>query len=270
MNEQLMNNEANATTNEVSAENSQTEAGLVLANGEILPVVGTIDFKADVEQTVIHKVVDLTANLIGAYTNVSKGYFNMVSQVAILEGNGYFKKVKGVKSSSEFLQKFVGCSQSTSSELVKVAKTYYTTTGKMKDSEFGVFSYSELVKLAKHPEEVRNLVKDRVKELESHTRKDVLSITDKVIAELTDTEVTEEEKSENTDNSTSTADSAESKDNSADVVDNSTSKQSVVNYQNLYSEIYSKLVAIDTKQLSKAEIVKTIEDIIFEMTTNLN
>ena len=264
MNEQLTNN---VTTNEVLSENSQTTAGLVLANGEILPVVGTIDFKADVEQTVINKVVDLTANLIGAYTNVSKGYFNMVSQVAILEGNGYFKKVKGIKSTSEFLQKFVGCSQSTSSELVKVAKTYYTTTGKMKDSEFSVFSYSELVKLAKHPEEVRELVKDRIKCLENHTRKDVLSITDKVIAELTGTEVADEK---NTNNSVSTADNSENKENSADVVDNSASKQPTVNYQNLYSEIYSKLVAIDTKQMSKAEIVKTIEDIIFEMTTNLN
>lgn len=267
MNEQLTNNATNVTTNEVSAENSQTTAGLVLANGEILPVVGTIDFKADVEQTVIDKVVDLTANLIGAYTNVSKGYFNMVSQVAILEGNGYFKKVKGIKSTSEFLQKFVGCSQSTSSELIKVAKTYYTTTGKMKDSEFGVFSYSELVKLAKHPDEVRELVKDRVKCLKNHTRKDVLTITDKVIAELTGTEISKEE---NTGNSASTADNSENKDNSADVVDNSVNKQLTANYQNLYSEIYEKLVAIDTKQLSKAEIVKTIEDIIFEMTANLN
>ena len=246
---------------------------IVLANGTMESVdgiVATINLVDGVDSQIIEVMNNCTANLIKEYSNVTKGYFNMVSSVAIMLHNKFFKNIKGCKTINQYLLENIKCSKSTASELVKVATTYYNSKGQLNNSDFGVFTYSELVKLASQPEDIRKEVAEVIKCLPEHTRADVIKATDKVICKniLNDTnkkieEIAEEiqtEKTEKTENKAPKTEVSENK------------KESVItkNYQALYEDIYKKLSAIDTKYATKADIVKTIDEIVFIMVTNLD
>lgn len=258
-------NEQTTTTNELS-ENKVAESGLVLANGDVMPVIATLTFKDDISQSVVDRVNNYTAKLIQDYTSVSKGYFNMVSSVAIIKGNGDFKAIKGCKSINQYLTEIIKCSKATASEMVKVADTYYNQLGLMKDTEFNVFSYSELVKLASYPEEVREKVKNAIIALPNHTRADVLRIADKTINEMLKIESSD---TENSDNSETTEETSENTTQSAEVADNKPADKPTINYKSLYSDLYQQLSKIDVKQLTKAEIVQAIDDIMLAMLENI-
>ena len=252
---------SNATNNEI-----------VLANGTMESVdgiVATISIVDGVDAQIVEVMNNCTASLIAEYSNVTKGYFNMVSSVAIMLHNKFFKNIKGCKTINQYLLENIKCSKSTASELVKVASTYYNSKGQLDNSDFGVFTYSELVKLATQPEDIRKEVAEVIKCLPEHTRTDVLKATDKVICKniLNDTnkkieEIAEEIQSEKTDNKAEKAEKAK-------VSENKPAAPTAINYKNLYEDIYKKLSAIDTKSSSKADIVKTIEEITFIMVTNL-
>ena len=249
---------SNATNNEI-----------VLANGTMESVdgiVATIDLVDGIDAQIVEVMNNCTASLIAEYSNVTKGYFNMVSSVAIMLHNKFFKNIKGCKTINQYLLENIKCSKSTASELVKVASTYYNSKGKLENNDFGVFTYSELVKLASQPEDIRKEVAEVIKCLPEHTRADVLKATDKVICKniLNDTnkkieEIAEEIQSEKSDN----------KSEKAKVSENKSATPNTVNYKNLYEDIYKKLSAIDTKSATKADIVKTIDEIVFIMVTNL-
>lgn len=242
---------------------------IVLANGTMESVdgiVATINLVDGVDAQIVEVMNNCTASLITEYSNVTKGYFNMVSSVAIMLHNKFFKNIKGCKTINQYLLENIKCSKSTASELVKVASTYYNSKGQLDNSDFGVFTYSELVKLASQPEDIRKEVAEVIKCLPEHTRADVLKATDKVICKniLNDTnkkieEIADEIQSEKTEN----------KAEKANVSENKPATNTTVNYKNLYEDIYKKLSAIDTKSASKADIVKTIEEITFIMVTNL-
>lgn len=243
---------------------------IVLANGAMEKadgIVATISIVDGVDKSIVEVMNNCTANLINEYANVTKGYFSMVSSVAIMLHNKFFKNIQGCKTINQYLLENVRCSKSTASELVKVASTYYNSKGQLDNSDFGVFTYSELVKLAAQPEDVRQQVAEVIKCLPEHTRADVIKATDKVICKniLNDTnkkieEIADEIQSEKSENSASKAKVSETP--ATPTIEN--------NYKQLYADVHSKLVAIDCKGMTKDAIAKAIDDIIFEMTTNLN
>ena len=242
---------------------------IVLANGTMESVdgiVATIDLVDGVDAQIVEVMNNCTASLITEYSNVTKGYFNMVSSVAIMLHNKFFKNIKGCKTINQYLLENIKCSKSTASELIKVASTYYNSKGKLENNDFGVFTYSELVKLASQPEDIRKEVAEVIKCLPEHTRADVLKATDKVICKniLNDTNKKIEEIAEEIQNEKS-----DDKAEKAKVSENKPAAPTAINYKNLYEDIYKKLSSIDTKSASKADIVKTIEEIIFIMVTNL-
>ena len=246
---------SNATNNEI-----------VLANGTMESVdgiVATINLVDGVDAQIVEVMNNCTASLITEYSNVTKGYFNMVSSVAIMLHNKFFKNIKGCKTINQYLLENIKCSKSTASELVKVASTYYNSKGQLDNSDFGVFTYSELVKLAAQPDDIRKEVAEVIKCLPEHTSADVIKATDKVICKniLNDTnkkieEIAEEIKTEN-------------KAPKTEVSENKKESAITKNYQVLYEDIYKKLSSIDTKTATKADIVKTIDEIVFIMVTNL-
>ena len=147
----------------------------VQANGEQYNYDVTLTFKADVNQSVATKTTEETAEIINAFNGMSKGYFTMVSSLAVIISNKYYNNIVGIKSPQEFLVRVVGTPKSTASELCKVAKRFYTSLGNLKDSELGLFTYSELVKLADKDDVIIDGVIDRIKALgEKHTRNDVI------------------------------------------------------------------------------------------------
>ena len=250
-----------------------TNNGIVLANGTMESVdgiVATINLVDGVDSQIVEVMNNCTASLITEYSNVTKGYFNMVSSVAIMLHNKFFKNIKGCKTINQYLLENIKCSKSTASELVKVATTYYNSKGQLSNSDFGVFTYSELVKLASQPDDIRKEVAEVIKCLPEHTRADVIKATDKVICKniLNDTnkkieEIAEEiqtEKTEKTENKVEKVKASEDK----------PTPSNTTNYKSLYEDIYKKLSAIDTKSATKADIVKTIDEIVFIMVTNLD
>lgn len=132
------------------------------------------------------------------FQNAQNSFSSMVEHVAVLQHSKMYLDIvkKGIvykekyeksdcyKSVNEYLIDLLNCSKSTASELKKVAETFYNSVGKLKNSDFSVFKYSELVKLANCDEEVRELVAESIKGLETHTKKDVLTAIDNATAEL--------------------------------------------------------------------------------------
>lgn len=164
-----------SSTAEQKSANPNTQFTGVQANGDSYNYDVTLTFKADVNQSVATKTTEKTAEIINAFNGMSKGYFTMVSSLAVIISNKYYNNIVGIKSPQEFLVKVVGTPKSTASELCKVAKRFYTALGNLKDKELGLFTYSELVKLADKDDVIIDGVIDRIKAVgEKHTRNDVI------------------------------------------------------------------------------------------------
>ena len=167
--------EQNTSSTSSTAEPQVSNDLLVTADGQSYDLDLTIVFKDDTKQSVKEATNNAVAQIASAYSGVTKGYFTMVSGLAVIIGNKYYQNIKGIKSPQEFLQKVIGIPKSTSSEMCKVAKRFYTSLGNLKNEELGLFTYSELIKLADKDDEIIDSVIDRIKALgEKHKRTDVI------------------------------------------------------------------------------------------------
>ena len=167
--------EQNTSSTSSTAEPQVSNDLLVTADGQSYDLDLTIVFKDDTKQSVKEATNNAVAQIASAYSGVTKGYFTMVSGLAVIIGNKYYQNIKGIKSPQEFLQKVIGIPKSTSSEMCKVAKRFYTSLGNLKNEELGLFTYSELIKLADKDDEIIDSVIDRIKAIgEKHKRTDVI------------------------------------------------------------------------------------------------
>lgn len=145
------------------------------ANGEEFALDLQLVYKAETKQSVASATTMAIGEMLQAFNGVQKGYFTMLSRLAVIIGNNYHKNIVGIKSPQELLTKVVGTSRSTASEMVKVAKTFYTNLGNLKNEELGLFTYSELIKLSNCDESLIDDVITRIKAIDgAHTRADVI------------------------------------------------------------------------------------------------
>lgn len=176
----------------------------ITVNGESFDINLNLTFKADVNQSVATKTSEKVASLVNSFTNVSRGYYTMLSDVAIIIGNDLYKTIVGIKTPQQLLMEIVGTSKTTASEMCSVAKRFYNSDGTLKYKELGLFTYSELVKLKSETEEVVEDVVNKIKAVEKHTRADVeKAIKDsklKAIGVDTEEEKQEETTEENANN----------------------------------------------------------------------
>ena len=226
------------------------------ANGQSYHFDVTLDFQPSTQKGKQEAIMLKTAEMIHAYNGVTKGYFTMVSSLAVMIGNNYFKEIKGIKTPNEFLTKVIGVSKSHASEMTKVAKTFYTSLGKLKNEELGLFNYTELVLLANKDESIIEDVITAIKATEKHTRADVVNAiemaTQKALGvETTDDEVVDDEVQESDSESTNNSSSAT----------NSTTNVTV-NYKGAYDKAYSSLVSISTLE-SFDEMKRAIDELIY-------
>ena len=145
----------------------------VTVNGEVFDINLNLTFKADVKQAVATKTSEKVASLVNSFTKVSKGYYAMLPDVAIIIGNDLYKTIVGIKTPQQLLMEIVGTSKTTASEMCSVVKRFYNADGTLKYKELGLFTYSELVKLKSETEEVVEDVVNKIKAVEKHTRADV-------------------------------------------------------------------------------------------------
>ena len=197
--------EQNTSSTSSAVEPQVSNDLLVTADGQSYDLDLTIVFKDDTKQSVKEATNNAVAKIASAYSGVTKGYFTMVSGLAVIIGNKYYQNIKGIKSPQEFLQKVIGIPKSTASEMCKVAKRFYTSLGNLKNEELGLFTYSELIKLADKDDEIIDSVIDRIKALgEKHKRTDVIE----AIQQATEKALgVEESKSEETENKSEETDS---------------------------------------------------------------
>lgn len=196
------------TSSSVATNTSSTVEQQLLstqANGEEFALDLQLVYKADTKQSVASATTMAIGEMLQAFNGVQKGYFTMLSRLAVIIGNNYHKNIVGIKSPQELLTKVVGTSRSTASEMVKVAKTFYTNLGNLKNEELGLFTYSELIKLSNCDESLIDDVITRIKAIDgAHTRADVIAAiqeaTNKAlgVADNND-EQTDSEQSEQTD-----------------------------------------------------------------------
>lgn len=201
--------EQNTSSSVETNTNSTVEQKLLStqANGEEFALDLQLVYKADTKQSVASATTMAIGEMLQAFNGVQKGYFTMLSRLAVIIGNNYHKNIVGIKSPQELLTKVVGTSRSTASEMVKVAKTFYTNLGNLKNEELGLFTYSELIKLSNCDESLIDDVITRIKAIEgAHTRADVIAaiqeVTNKALGvsnendEQTDNEQSEQSDSE--------------------------------------------------------------------------
>lgn len=207
--------ENNATTMPIEQNTSSTISSTVennplmstQANGEEFALDLQLVYKADTKQSVASATTIAVGEMLQSFNGVQKGYFTMLSRLAVIIGNNYHKNIVGIKSSQELLTKVIGTSRSTASEMVKVAKTFYTNLGNLKNEELGLFTYSELIKLSNCDESLIDDVITRIKAIDgAHTRADVITAiqeaTNKALGvsedkdEQTDSEQTDNEQTD--------------------------------------------------------------------------
>ena len=194
--------ENNVTTTTIK----QNQLMATQANGEEFALDLQLVYKADTKQSVATATSLAVGEMLQAFNGVQKGYFTMLSRLAVIIGNNYYKNIVGIKSPQELLTKVIGTSKSTASEMVKVVKTFYTNLGNLKNEELGLFTYSELIKLSNCDESLIDDVITRIKAIDgAHTRADVIKAiqeaTNKALGvneeEQTDSEHTETEQTDN-------------------------------------------------------------------------
>ena len=178
----------------------------VTVNGEVFDINLNLTFKADVKQAVATKTSEKVASLVNSFTKVSRGYYAMLPDVAIIIGNELYKTIVGIKTPQQLLMEIVGTSKTTASEMCSVVKRFYNADGTLKYKELGLFTYSELVKLKSETEEVVDDVVNKIKAVEKHTRADVEKAIKesklKAIGVDTEEEKQEEKQEETTEQST--------------------------------------------------------------------
>ena len=244
-------------------ENPNTGAfSMTQANGNEYNFDVELAFQPSTQKGKQEAIMLKTAEMLQAYNGVTKGYFTMVSSLAVMIGNNYFKELKGIKTPNEFLTKVIGVSKSHASEMTKVAKTFYTSLGKLKDEELGLFNYTELVLLANKDESIVEDVINMIKATEKHTRADVVNAIEKATQKALGVETEETEESADT-----TEESADTNEESADNTNNESSAPNLtINYKVAYETAYTSLVKIaDIESLE--DMKRAIEDLIFELAT---
>ena len=199
-----MSKKTSSTTVEQKSKVAKSKLQGATLNGEAFDIEMNLTFKADVKQAVVTKTTETVANLVNSFVSVSKGYYTMLPDIAVIIGNELYKTIVGIKSPQQLLIDIVGTSKETASEMCKVAKRFYNADGTLKEDVLGLFTYSELVKLKNETDDVIENVIDKIKSVEKHTRADVIqAIKDaKLKAIGVDTDEKKEETTETTDEST--------------------------------------------------------------------
>ena len=100
-----MHLEQNTSSTSTTVEPQVSNDLLVTADGQSYDLDLTIVFKDDTKQSVKDATNNAVAQIASAYSGVTKGYFTMVSGLAVIIGNKYYQNIKGIKSPQEFLQK---------------------------------------------------------------------------------------------------------------------------------------------------------------------
>lgn len=128
----------------------------------------------------IEKQVNTTlAAIIKSGQTIINGYFTLLPWVAIAKNDNIVENLVEVKSLQELLQRAIGTSPATASELVKVASSFYDGRGELVDEVYKKFKYSELVLLSRLEIDDRDAVLSRIAEIEekegSHKKLDVVN-----------------------------------------------------------------------------------------------
>lgn len=128
----------------------------------------------------IEKQVNTTlAAIIKSGQAIINGYFTLLPWVAIAKNDNIVENLVEVKSLQELLQRAIGTSPATASELVKVASSFYDGRGELVDEVYKKFKYSELVLLSRLEIDDRDAVLSRIAEIEekegSHKKLDVVN-----------------------------------------------------------------------------------------------
>lgn len=140
------------------------------------PVI--LAFKDGVSEKVQTAVSAQTMEMISAYNNVTRGYFQLLSPLArFIKSKGY-QQLKDIKTPSQFLIKYLGCSKGTASELSRVATKFYSSNGEP-SKWCECFTYSELTKLLDYDDDDIQGIKDKLGDGEKHTRAELIqALTD--------------------------------------------------------------------------------------------
>ena len=185
----------------------------ITVNGELFDINLNLTFKADVKQAVATKTSEKVASLVNSFTSVSKRYYTMLSDVAIIIGNDLYKTIVGVKTPQQLLMEIVGTSKTTASEMCSVAKRFYNADGTLKYKELGLFTYSELVKLKGETDDVIENVVDKIKAVEKHTRADVEKAIKESKLKAIGVDTEEEKQEEKQEETTEQSETSETTDN---------------------------------------------------------
>lgn len=149
-----------------------------LAGGDDVLFAPLIKFKKDVDVKVRNNTNLLCAEVVAAYNNVVRGYFELVPAVSKMIGNKTWENMltsKGetIKGINGLIIELTSCSKATASEIAKVARTFYSN-GELLNEGCKKLTYSELVKIASEEKDVRDNVIDDIKD--KHSRKEVIDL----------------------------------------------------------------------------------------------
>lgn len=154
--------------NELTTNTIETAIGTENINNPVI-----LAFKDGVSEKVQTAVSAQTMEMISAYNNVTRGYFQLLSPLArFIKSKGY-QQLKDIKTPSQFLIKYLGCSKGTASELSRVATKFYSSNGEP-SKWCECFTYSELTKLLDYDDDDIQGIKDKLGDAEKHTRAELI------------------------------------------------------------------------------------------------
>lgn len=145
----------------------------MIGTENVSDVTLTLAFKDGVSDKVQTAVSAQAMEIVSAYNNITRGYFQLLSPLArFIKAKGY-QQIKDCKSPSQFLINLLGCSKGTASELSRVATKFYGSDGQ--PSKWCChFTYSELTKLLEYDDNDIQEIMDRLGD-GKHTRQELLN-----------------------------------------------------------------------------------------------
>lgn len=121
------------------------------------------------------RAIEVSYALTSAYESISKGYTEICPWLARAISEKTHTAFVGVNSPNSLLIGLTGCSKSWASELVKIVKTFYTSDGNIING-FGLFTFTELKKLAGFDEEKREELRLLVVDSGVNTREEAAKL----------------------------------------------------------------------------------------------
>lgn len=166
--ENTTNNIATTVINGLKA-NFQLASGVVEETEFTLPY----QFTSDCDDRLANRAATLAYDLHIQYGKVVSGYFSALPVIAKIISDEPWKALKGCKGVNAFVESITGASKSTVSEMIKVAKCFYTSNGAVIEG-WDLLTYSEMIAFSKYDEDIRTSARDKIMELgERRSRKAV-------------------------------------------------------------------------------------------------